>query len=294
LLKAGFRTVFANDSFPYARETYVANLPDTDYHIDDITNIRKFPSADVLVGCYPCTGFSQGGVRDARRGVNYLYREFDRVLRTVKPKAFIVENVSGMNRSTFQGLLRNQIIRFRMAGYRVNYAILNAADFGVPQERQRMFIVGIRSDYGIQYQFPHPTHGPHGQSPYVTISDAMWDLPRWPVGDFHDDKFHWYYLSRNRWRGWHDLSKTIVSHPRHMPLHPDSPPLVRIHTDSWTWAWDGPRRRLSCHEAARLQGFPSDFVLPETARLRAKYHVVGNAVPPPLFSAVVRNIPDIW
>ena len=145
LVAAGYEIVMANDVLPYARDVYEANLPDTDYVLKDVADIRSFPRADVLVGCYPCQGYSVGGVRDPDRNVNYMYREFERALRVMKPKAFIVENVSGMRRSNNEHLFANQIKRFRLAGYRVKYDILDARDFGVPQDRARLFFVGIRS-----------------------------------------------------------------------------------------------------------------------------------------------------
>ena len=294
LRRAGFEVVLANDISKYANDLYTANLPETEYKCQDISELRSFPSADLLAGCYPCQGFSQGGARKSDRKVNYLYREFDRALKSIRPKAFIVENVSGMRRSDFRHLLRNQIIRFRMAGYRVTYGLLNAVNFGVPQERARIFIVGIRSDLGIRYRFPEPTHTRNGKQRFKTIKEALKGMSQWPTGEFFDDKFHWYYMSRNRRRDWFEPSKTIVSHPRHMPLHPSSPPLVRVHTDKWIWSSDAPRRRFSYREAARLQGFNDDFVFPESGTMRQKYEAIGNAVPPPLFQAVASAIPDIW
>ena len=294
LYKAGFQVVFANDRSKYAKALYEANLPETDFRCQDIGEIRAFPDADLLVGCYPCQGFSQGGARDSSRRINYLYREFDRALRQIRPRAFIVENVPGMRRTDFFHLLQNQIVRFRMAGYLVSHDLLNAVDFGVPQERARIFLVGIRSDLGVRYQFPEPTHTRTGEVKYKTISQALTGMPHWPIGEFFDDKFHWYYMSRNRRRDWSEPSKTIVSHPRHMPLHPISPRLIRVHTDKWVWSSDAPRRRFSYREAARLQGFDKDFTFPETGTMRDKYEAIGNAVPPPLFQAVANAIPDIW
>ena len=294
ILGAGFTVLMANDILAFASEVYSKNLPTTDYVTDDVREIRSFPKADLLVGCYPCQGFSQAGAREAGRGLNYLYREFDRALRIVRPKAFIVENVSGMRRSDFLHLLNSQLVRFRLAGYRVDAQPLNAADFGVPQERIRLFLVGIRSDLGVRYTFPTPTHGPNADTPYRTIKDAIGDMPIWPEGEFFDDPFHWYYLSRNRRRDWNEPSKTIVSHPRHMPLHPVSPKLRRIHTDRWVWTSDKPKRRFSYHEAARLQGFDKAFEIPNSVGIRTRYQVVGNAVPPPLMQAVASAFPDIW
>ncbi|MDE0476081.1 MAG: DNA (cytosine-5-)-methyltransferase [Gammaproteobacteria bacterium] len=293
LVGAGFDVVMANDNFAYAKDFYQANLPDTDYRLCDVAEIVSLPRADLLAGCYPCQGFSQGGARDPRRKLNYLYREFDRVLRKIKPKAFIVENVSGMSRRDFRHLLSNQVTRFRLAGYRVSYKTLDAKWYGVPQERQRIFIVGIRSNLGTTYSFPEPTHGTD-RNPVRTIASAIGSLPTWPVGEFCQDPFHWYYLSRNRYRPWGQPSKTIVSKMRHMPLHPTSPLLVRVHTDKWVFEDDSPARRFSYREAALLQGFASDVVFPDTAPMSAKYRVVGNAVPPPLFRAVAASLPNVW
>lgn len=294
LIQAGFQVLMANDILPYASEVYRANLPDTDYIVGNIEKFKKFPNADLLAGCYPCQGFSQGGVRKPDLSVNYLYREFARALNQISPKAFIVENVSGMMRRDFRHLLDDQVRLFSESGYRVHWKLLNAADFGVPQERRRIFIVGTRSDLNTEYSFPEPTHGPGCGQPHQTISDAISDMPLWPEGEYWTEPFHWYYLSRNRWRSWEEPSKTIVSHPRHMPLHPISPKLIRVHTDKWVWEVDGPRRRFSFREAARLQGFEKNHTMPDTVNSRTKYKVVGNAVPPPLFKAVAAAIPEIW
>lgn len=296
VLSAGFDVVMANDILPYARDVYFANNPATDYQLSDIRKINSFPQAELLVGCYPCQGFSQGGVREPGRSINYLYVEFARSLKKIKPKAFIVENVSGMVRANFRHLLDDQIKLFRSVGYKVQCDVLNAAEFGVPQDRKRIFIVGIRKDLGTEYSFPVPTHGPSTQNPVSTIRDAIGDLPRWPEDEFYDREFHWYYLSRDRRRGWDEPSKTIVANPRHMPLHPLSPPLVKLEHNVWRFKKEGRARRFSYREAARLQGFKKDFVFPDTpsGSLDMRYKVVGNAVPPPLFEVVAKALPNVW
>jgi len=297
VLAAGFDVVMANDVLGYARDVYLANHPETDYVLGDVAKITAFPSAELLVGCYPCQGFSQGGVRKADRKINTLYKQFARALVAIEPKAFIVENVSGMVRANFRHLLEDQIRLFSKAGYSVKAEVLNAADFGVPQERKRIFIVGIRRDLGVEYNFPKPTHGQgEGMLPYTTIAHALDGLPEWPVDEFYSGEFHWYYMSRDRRRGWNELSKTIVANPRHMPLHPMSPPLVKLAHDKWVFTTTDRARRFSYREAARLQGFPTDFVFPETVKssLNMKYTVAGNAVPPPLFHAVASSLPNVW
>ncbi len=294
----GFEVVMANDVLTYARDFYKANMPDTDYVLRDIREIQSFPDADLLVGCYPCQGFSQAGVRDPSRSINFLYREFDRALRQVRPKAFIVENVSGMVRDDNLHLYNNQIVRFRLAGYRVSASILDARDFGVPQERRRLFFVGIRSDLGLRYEFPEPTHKRPGSDQKLpecpTIRDAIGDLPADPAGEFDTQPFHWYYLSRNRYRDWDEQSRTIVASSRHAPLHPSSPKLIRLGPDKWEFESDLPARRISYREAARIQGFGGKLIFPETYGLTHRYRVIGNAVPPPLFKAVAAALPDVW
>lgn len=297
ILAAGFDIVMANDILAYAKDVYEANHPATEYFLGSIEKIKHFPLADILVGCYPCQGFSQGGVRDPSRKINTLYLEFARALTQIKPKAFVVENVSGMVRANFSHLLESQFKVFTEAGYKVKAQVLNAADFGVAQERRRIFIVGIRSDLEVEYKFPVPTHGEGRVNPRVTIRQALKYMRHWPEGEFYEREFHWYYLSRDRRRGWDEPSKTIVANPRHMPLHPISPPLKKIEHNVWKFVSDGPARRFSYREAARLQGFARDFKFPDTevGSLDMRYKVAGNAVPPPLFEAVTRALPEeIW
>lgn len=295
IIECGFEVLMANDILPYAKDVYLANHPGTDYFLGDVGKIHAFPKAELLVGCYPCQGFSQGGVREADRKINTLYLEFARALRAIRPKAFIVENVSGMVRNNYKHLLDHQLRVFRSAGYKVDYQVLNASDYGVAQDRKRIFLVGIRGDLGIRYKFPTPSHGSHRDRDYVTIREAIGDMPEWPVGEFYEREFHWYYMSRDRRRDWHETSKTIVANPRHMPLHPMSPALIKLEHNVWKFSDENRARRFSYREAARLQGF-GDLIFPDTAAgsLNMRYTVIGNAVPPPLFTAVARNLPNIW
>jgi DNA (cytosine-5)-methyltransferase 1 len=120
-------------------------------------------------------------------------------------------------------------------------------------------------------------------------------MPEWPEGEFYDLDFHWYYLSRNRWRGWDEISKTIVANPRHMPLHPASPALKKQKHNVWKFEGEGRARRFSYKEAARVQGFKNlSFPDSESGSLNMRYTVIGNAVPPQLFEAVTSSLPNIW
>lgn len=291
LKQAGVQVVWANDICNAAVETYRDNVGNV-IEEGDIRDFDQFPAADLLVGCYPCQGFTQGGRRNAEDSINFLYQEFDRVLRKVRPKAFIVENVNGMSYGANRPLLNNQLRRYRLAGYRVNWKVLNAQDFGVAQDRKRVLIVGTRSDLAFNHAFPEATHGTIEQ-PFVTQKDALAGLPTWPEGEFNTEPFHWYYLSRRRRHDWEETSPCIVGHWRHVPLHPNSPPLRRIHTDKWVFSKKGPARRFSYRECAALQGFPKNFRW-ERGSIRDRFQMIGNAVPPPLFKAVAASLTDLW
>jgi DNA (cytosine-5)-methyltransferase 1 len=293
LQKAGFDIVWANDIWPVAGEIYDANIQNSQMVVGDIANFVHFPSAEFLIGCYPCQSYSQGGSRDWASSINYLYRHFDRVLRIVKPKAFVVENVNGMAFGANYKLLLNQVYRYRLAGYKVKWAVLNARDFGVAQHRRRIFLVGIRSDINHEYQFPEPTFGPRTGRPYVSQRSKIENMPPWPEGEFNEEPFHWYYLSRNRRNSWGQPSPCIVGHWRHVPLHPISPPLRRIDTDHWEFTREGRARRLSYKECAALQGFVRKFRW-NVGTVKDRFQAIGNAVPPPLFSAVLKPLESIW
>ncbi len=293
LERAGFDVVWSNDIWDIACETNRANLHCSGVVVGDIRRFSGFPNAQLLVGCYPCQGYSQAGGRNSLAPINFLYQEFDRVLRIVRPRAFVVENVNGMAYGDNQVLLSNQLCRYRLAGYRVAWQVLDAKQFGVPQTRRRIFLVGIRSDIGEAYSFPIPSHGPNLKERYLTQKDAISVMPEWPEGEFCAEALHWYYLSRNRRHPWGQPSPCIVGHWRHVPLHPSSPPLKRIGPDEWRFSRPGKARRLSYRECAALQGFPKSFVWP-AGTLRERFRMIGNAVPPPLFEAVLRALPPMW
>ena len=290
LKAAQIETIWANDINESACEIYDKITGTTSViHPGDISKIRHFPKADILVGCYPCQGYSQGGRRNNEDQINLLYQEFDRTLRQIRPKAFIVENVNGIRFSQNQHLLSAQLRRFRFAGYTVVAQVLNARDFGLPQHRNRIFIVGIRSSEKKRFVFPKPTFGPEALHPYRTLRDTIWEYRNAPEGSYNVEPFHWYYLSRNRYRAWDNLAPCVVAHWRHVSLHPDSVPLKRIGTDKWEFEREGFSRRFSYLECAVLQGFP----VPENFNVNTvanRFRAIGNAVPPPLFAVVAKQL----
>jgi len=269
-----------------------------DFHEGDIGDIEEFPKADILIGCYPCTGFSEAAKRRAadmkkRRDLkdndgNYLYREFLRALRQVRPSFLFVENVRGMLTASDGWFLERQLQNFRRHGFKVKMQKLFATDYGVAQERQRVFIVGVhRRVKDFEYEFPLPTHGPNREHPWRTLRDVLSNLTKQPDDEYCRKEFHGHYLTRNRKRGWNEPSYTIVAHSSHVPLHPRGKPMVHVGKDRY--ALQGSvNRRLSWRECAAIQALPSTLQI--TGGLHAKYRVVGNAVPPPLAQALIQPV----
>jgi len=294
--QAGVDIIFANDIDPHAAEAYKAIFPKVHFVPGNICNILEFPIADILIGCYPCTGFSVASRRRwhnsekrdlLKRGDNYLYEQFLRALSQIRPKYLFVENVKGMLSAENGWFFKQQKYGFERLGYVVKHKLLFAEEFGVPQSRQRVFIVGVRKDINFGYSFPDPTHGPGRLHDYVVLQDVISNMKEWPVEEFFDYKFHGHYLTRNRKRGWHELSYTIVADCRHVTLHPIGKPMKYIKKD--TWALQGKfNRRLSWRECARIQQLPENAI--PSGTLDDKYRVIGNAVPPAFGTALIKPI----
>lgn len=298
--KAGVRILWANDRDPWAGATYGKLLPEVEFTLGDIRQIdkRSIPSADILVGCYPCQGFSiaawrrwrDRGKRDLLSNTeNYLFREFMLTIPHVNPKIVFIENVRGLVSSAGGWFYEEQKAMLERAGYQVYPQRLNAKDYGVAQSRQRIFIVGTREDLGFAYRFPAPTHGPGRPNSYCSQRDRISDLPLWPKGDFEAIDFHGHYLTRNRKRPWESYSYTIVAHSHHVPLHPMGEPMQYVSKDNWRLRGTE-NRRLSWRECSLLQSFDEDFE-PE-GPLSSKYAQVGNAVPPRLACVLVKPAAD--
>ncbi|MED2257150.1 DNA cytosine methyltransferase [Brevibacillus parabrevis] len=292
LKMAGFNVIWANEIDKDACETYVANHPETYVERGDVRNVKSFPKADLVVGGYPCQGFSLAGNRLMTDERNYLYREFVRCLRQANPKFFIAENVKGLLTMAGGQIIEAMIQDFRNEGYIVNHHLVNAKDYGVPQDRERVLIIGVREDIDFKYEIPNPTHGDglFGLKPYVTLKDAIGHLKPSEVGEIYDSTFSSRYLSRNRKRAWDEVSFTIQASGRHAPLHPSGEPMIKLGTDEWILPETSEHRRLSAVECALIQTFPADYIW--KGSLGSIHKQIGNAVPCLLAKAVAKPMFD--
>lgn len=299
--RAGVKVIWANDVDRYASRVYQTLFPDVEFHHRDIRKIENFPKADILIGCYPCTGFSQAARRrdkhlNARNlksnENNFLYKEFLRALQQVEPRYLFVENVSGMMTADDGWFLEQQLKSFENAGYRMKQQYLMAADFGVPQQRRRLFLVGVRKDIveKFDYTFPEATHGGPGQPKQITLRRAIGHMPTPDPDELFSGPFTGHYLTRQRKKGWDDVSYTIVANNAHVPLHPSGWRMKPGGKDVYHLQ-GSVNRRLSWRECAVIQGLPHEL-FPADVPLRSMYRVVGNAVPPTFGQALLTPVID--
>jgi DNA (cytosine-5)-methyltransferase 1 len=171
--QAGFDIAWANEFDSKIWDTFVYNYPHT--HLDRrsivLVPTAEIPAAIGVIGGPPCQSWSEAG---ALRGIQdergKLFFEFMRVLRDKQPLFFLAENVSGMLAQRHEVAFRSILRQFRSAGYRVSWQLLNAKDYSVPQDRQRVVFVGYRKDLDLEFAFPPAIASP------PTLKDTIWDL----------------------------------------------------------------------------------------------------------------------
>lgn len=279
---AGHEIVWANDIYEDAVETYRRNLGD---HIccGDIKDVDTdiIPACDIVIGGFPCQGFSVANVKRSETDErNELYKQLIRVIEAKSPKFFLAENVKGLTNMAKGEVFKSILGDFTSLGYVVDSQILNAADFGVPQTRERVIIVGVREDIPFHYIYPQQTHsknGENGLQRWVGVGDALSSIPDPDLpNDLPNHEYSKYKLQFNGYLG-------------HRALDPDKPaPTVTARGDNKGGVVILPhpnaRRRMSCRELATVQGFPLDYAF--YGNRSSVYRQIGNAVPPPLGFAV--------
>lgn len=304
--RAGFKIVFANDNWKGCKETYELNhgLMLNQKSIVDVDS-SEIPHVDGFIGGPPCQSWSLAG---AMRGIDdsrgKLLYEYLRLIDQKKPKFFLMENVPGMICKKHVNDFNEFVETLKEVGYNLTYEVLNASDYGVAQDRKRVFLVGIRSN--IHKQFIFPTKQPHK----ITLRECIGDLPEaiptknkansindlnFPNHEYMTGSFSSIYMSRNRVRKWDEQSFTIQAGGRHIPCHPQASVMIKVSKDKRIFDPNTPKpyRRLSVRECARIQSFPDSFNFIYD-NINDGYKMIGNAVPVNLAYHLARSFNNLF
>lgn len=281
---AGFRTIWANDFEPDACKTH-ESWSSAKVVCGDIAKVdaSDIPDADIMLGGFPCQGFSLSGPRKIDDSRNMLYKHYVRIVKTKKPMMFVGENVKGLLTMGNGSIIEAIVADFAECGYDVFYQLLNAKDYGVPEDRERVIIVGFRRDLNIRdFEFPHP------RTYRVTMREALKNLPEPLEDEVCNAPYSSRYMSRNRKRDWDDVSYTIPAMAKQVTLWPGSPDMIKIEMDRWEFGKQGITRRFSWREAAAIQTFPPEIEF--YGDLTSKYKQIGNAVPVKLAEIIATHL----
>ncbi len=303
---SGVTTVCAVEVDPYRAATFRLHTPGATVLKSDVRQ-ACFSSyrgkIHLVYGGPPCQPFSSGGKRRAASDERDMIPEFIRVVGEIRPPAFLMENVPGLAVGDRKTYLEDVMDRLERLGFVISWKVLNAADFGVPQKRRRLFIVGLR---GARFRFPEATHGPAKALPYVAVCDV---LPPHPIGqpnpskvfyaknpDLRPSPFDGHLFNGggrpiDRTRPSHTILASAGGNKTHFfddqglvpPYHQELSAGGKPRSGTLPGA-----RRLTVLESALLQTFPADTVFrgPHTAQ----YRQVGDAVPPRLAEVLGRAL----
>ena len=286
--RLAFDIVFAVDFDKYAVETYNSNFINPAL-CEDVSNIdfSKLPEIDVLIGGFPCQSFSTvNPTKDTNDERANLYKQVVRFLKEKTPKYFICENVKGLLTLQKGAIIKKIVTEFEEEGYNVQYQLMKAVEFGIPQKRERVFIIGIRKDLNSLYFYPSPVNSIEDAIPLSSVIESL-DIP--------EKK---YYFSERAVQGmknaknnmkrglWQDLNGpclTITSHLAKTSIN-SRDPLLLVDPESELY------RRFTPREAARIQSFPENFILNKSES--KSYKQIGNAIPPVLMWHISKALQD--
>ena len=304
---AGFKNLLAVEFNKDFAETYKKNFPEHNLIVDDIKNITekqiydiiKNEKVDVIIGGPPCQGFSIAGnigrnfIDDDR---NRLFKEFVRFVKIIKPKIFVLENVAAMERHNKGNTIKEIVSSFKEIGYDIKYKVLNAVNYGVPQERRRIFIVGTLGKNNFEY--------PKEINNIVSIKEAIDDLPKLGNGESSEipnhtamkhsiqmlEKMSYVPDGGNR----NDIPEKL------RPKSGDSRKYIRYNSKKPSFCVTGDMRKifhysqnraLTCRELARLQTFPDSFIfLGNAGKVQQQ---IGNAVPVSLANKIALQVKEV-
>lgn len=273
-----FNIIWANEINSFACKTYVKNFSKDVVNCDIWEAMDLLPKAedvDIVIGGFPCQDISVNGkgagIEGSKSG---LYRAMVEVVRRLKPKVFIAENVKGLLMKPHAQALKTVINDFEGLGYRVSYHLMHAADYGVPQTRERVIIIGVSPELP-EFIPPKPTHS---KDTYITAQESIDDLKNLD----EDESFNhiWSRANRSPDQGDRRLKADRPGYTIRAECH-----------GNIQWHYELPRR-ISMREAARIQSFPDSFIF--DSKLRETERQVGNAVPPVLAWHIAKSVKNLF
>lgn len=289
-----FEISYALDFDKYAIETYNANFEHPAV-CDDIKNvdINEIKDFDLLLGGFPCQSFSTVNPnKDTNDDRANLYKELVKILKARQPKFFVCENVKGFVTLQKGEILKKVITEFESVGYKVKYKVLLASNFGIPQKRERVFIVGVRNDVNIDYKFPLETHSESNLFstkkwvplkeviPQLAIEDEKYYFSQRAVEGMKNAKNN---MKRGLYQDLNGQCLTVTSHLSKTSLNSRDPVLL-VNPEKEIY------RRFTPKEAASIQSFPENFSFPVSET--QAYKQIGNAIPPVLMWHVANALAE--
>lgn len=305
--RAGFQTIVANEYDKNICPTFKANFPNAHLIEKDIREVSadEFPkNITGIIGGPPCQSWSEAGslkgIEDIR---GQLFFDYIRILKATQPLFFLAENVSGMLAARHEEAVRRFLQLFDDAGYNVYLKMLNANDFDVPEDRNRVFYVGFRKDLQVvDYAYPVC------RSYKPTLRDAIWDLKDTAIAakeknytngclcavpnhEYFVGSYSPIFMSRNRVRQWDEPGFTVQASGRQCQLHPQAPTMMKVGKNRQIFVPGKEHlyRRMSVREVARVQSFPDDFQFIYD-KVDYGYKMIGNAVPVNLAFYMAKSI----
>lgn len=308
--KAGFSIPIANEYDKTIWETFKVNHPNTKLIEGDIRKLddsvfTELGDIDGIIGGPPCQSWSEAGslkgIEDDR---GKLFFEYIRILKAIKPKFFLAENVSGMLANRHNKAVQDILSLFDETGYNVSLTLVNAKDYGVAQERKRVFYIGFRKDIPISFIFP--TGSTTEDKDKICLRDIIWDLQFTAVpsgeknrhnesainnNEYFTGSFSPIFMSRNRVKDWSEQAFTVQASGRQCQLHPQAPKMVKFGKNDCRFVEGSESlyRRMTVREIARIQGFPDDFKFIYES-IDDAYKMIGNAVPVNLAFEIATSI----
>lgn len=283
-----FDLAYAVDVDQKALNTHKLNFACGEIKCADICTVEsaEIPDCDVIIGGFPCQSFSTvNPTKNPFDDRANLYKQMVRIVKEKQPLVFIAENVKGLM-TLQQGKIFKQVYEaFRDAGYTLSYKLVNAADYGVPQKRERVLLVGFRNDLGIKYEFPEETTKDNWTPlsvavPKLDIEDTKYYFSKKAVQGMKNAKPN---MKRGLWQRLDEPCLTLTSHLAKVSLNSRDPVLL-VDPDNELY------RRFTPREAARIQSFPDEFHFAGSEA--DAYRQIGNAVPPVLFWHITKKVAD--